>query len=139
MSFDKSMLEANVRAIAAQFPDRIYQQSKKTGSGPSCLYVRDGKPDCLIAQGAFMAGMDIDTLAAFDAVAIDALGKVDMLTYLGAVADSAIEDSGAEHVFKPYGFTAIELDWLKRVQQLQDAEFPWGEAVRMADEGELIP
>lgn len=120
MSFDKSMLEANVRAIAAQFPDRIYQQSKKTGSGPSCLYARDGKPDCLIAQGAFMAGMDIDTLLEFDA------------------ADQ-YEDSGAEHVFKQFGFTAIELDWLARVQQLQDDGCPWGEAVRMADEGELIP
>lgn len=122
MSFDKSMLEANVRAIAAQFPDRIYQQSKKAGSGPSCLYVRDGKPDCLIAQGAFMAGMDIATLAYFD-----------------AIADGAIEDSGAEYVFEPYGFTTIELAWLKRVQQLQDDGVPWGKAVRMADEGELIP
>jgi hypothetical protein len=122
MSFDKSMLEANVRAIAAQFPDRIYRQSKKAGSGPSCFYVRNGKPDCLIAQGAFMAGMDIDTLASFD-----------------AVSDGAVENSGAEYVFKPYGLTAVELDWLKRVQQLQDDGFPWGKAVQMADEGELIP
>lgn len=124
MSFDKSMLEANVRAIAAQFPDRIYQQSKKTGSGPSCFYVRNGKPDCLIAQGAFMAGMDIDTLASFDAV-------LDL--------DDGVENSGAEYVFKPYGLTLVELAWLKRVQQLQDDGVPWGKAVRMADEGELIP
>lgn len=129
MSFDKSMLEANVRAIAAQFPDRIYQQSKKTGSGPSCLYVRDGKPDCLIAQGAFMAGMDIDTLLEFDAIE-------DRMT---EDPDAEYMDSGAEYAFKPYGLTAVELDWLKRVQQLQDDGVPWGKAVRMADEGELIP
>lgn len=129
MSFDKSMLEANVRAIAAQFPDRIYQQSKKTGSGPSCLYVRDGKPDCLIAQGAFMAGMDIDTLMEFDAIE-------DRMT---EDPDAEYMDSGAEYAFKPFGFTEVELAWLKRVQQLQDDGVPWGEAVRMADEGELIP
>jgi len=119
MVFEKSMLEPNVRALAAQNPDRIYQQSTKTGSGPSCFYVRNGKPDCLIAQGAFMAGMDIGTLLEFDAA-------------------DRYEDSGAEHVFKQFGFTAVELDWLKRVQQLQDDGVAWGKAVHIADEGELI-
>lgn len=117
MSFDKSMLEANVRAIAAQFPDQIYH-GDLSSTGPSCVYVRNGEPDCLIGRAAHLAGMSIDELSAFD---------------------REVEDSGAEYVFEPYGFTTIELAWLKRVQQLQDKGFMWGEAVRMADEGELIP
>jgi hypothetical protein len=108
--FDPKRLVAEVRALAAEKPDYVYQLQSK---GPSCVYVEKGVGSCIVGQAALRAGMDLEELSK---------------------KDSDEEDTSVSVQFEDYGLSAEELLWLSKVQHSQDTQFPWGAAVARADD-----
>ncbi len=106
---------AAVRDVAAKNPSFIYLNAALMGAdGNFCVYVKDGDPSCLIGQALWKLGL-ID--AALEADDFNAVGADDLLRSL-PIGDSLDPN---------------EIEWLTRVQEMQDAEKPWSEAVEWAD------
>lgn len=105
-------LVAAVREVAAEKPDHVYQ----TPANGTCAYVLDGQPSCIVGQAAWRLGL-ID--GSFEKhIEENTAGVTTFLRYLGAAMD---EDNEYEREF------------LDAVQEKQDQEVAWGEAVELAD------
>jgi hypothetical protein len=94
-----------VRAKAAELPSHVYQGE--------CVYVKDGKPGCLVGQGLWAIGL-IGAWFGF--------GTTD--NYLNIRGVNRRND---------WGFDEAEIEWLLRVQRRQDDGMDWGTAVHDAD------
>lgn len=66
LTYDRAVELA--REVVAEFgEDYVYPQDHKVAespsSVPSCVYVHDGKPSCLVGQILYRHGVDLDDLA----------------------------------------------------------------------------
>lgn len=98
---------AEVRKVAAANPDYIYERVE---GSPNCVYVRDGKPSCLIGHALWNLGLiDIHLPADLNYGGIHRLAPE-----LNIWLDDA------------------ELTWLMSAQSAQDTRKTWAEAVEYA-------
>ena len=109
MSEDGQKLIAAVRAVAAEQPDLVYTDA--------CQYVvKDGpgeyRPGCLIGHALWRLGM------------------IDSFWY----GDSSRNISQITALTKEFRLDTEEAYWLGVAQDEQDAQEPWGVAVRAADD-----
>lgn len=111
-----------VRAKADAQPDFVYERPTPRSGGfplnllPSCVYVHEGRPSCLLGRAMWDAGL------------IDA-SMENLNTNYSAFVQGA-------HDIAPRleELTADEWFWLECVQSNQDSGTAWGVAVRWADE-----
>jgi hypothetical protein len=101
-----------VRRKAAEQPDFVYGPPIAAGGAPSCFYVQNGQPSCLIGQALFESGV-------IDASIENVSHNVANVSGLAEILDLPID--------------ADELRWLSIVQHQQDARTPWDTAVAIAD------
>lgn len=106
-------LVQEVRAVASELPDHI-------GKDPVvCLYVRQGRPSCLIGHALFRMGL---IEAGFEYTDLNSEG-------IETLAEKWFElDSDQDYA---------TLRWLSEVQVQQDNGLRWADAVREADEQPL--
>lgn len=102
------------RKVAAANPDFVYEPVKAIGGGSRCMYVRDGKPSCIIGHSALEAGL-IDP--SFEN---NSYNDLDVMALLGHLGISKVEH--ADRV------------WLEAVQEAQDTGQTWREAIESADQ-----
>lgn len=102
--FGQRLIE-EVRKVAAENPDLDYKAP--------CLYVKAGKPSCLIGQALWRLGV-IDADFEQDSSNVDGMRGV--LDRLSLRVDGS------------------ELEWLCDVQNAQDTWATWGGAIKYADE-----
>lgn len=129
MKIDPAQLKEQVRALAKEYPDRIYND------GPDrCKYhlnnesaTGDGPPEqgCGIGVGLQRLGVPLDMLKRMDDI------------------DESSFDSQAPEIFAERVGLDIErdvevLEWLGHFQYFQDGAKSWGEAVKEADDLESI-
>ena len=87
----------------------------KAPYGDTCLYVREGKPDCLIAQALFAAGVPLSVIVRLD--------RCDSI--LSPQIHQRLANAGVQISDEAYStFYAA--------QHAQDSENSWGEALRQA-------
>ena len=114
MSVTGEKLIAHVRAHAAKSPAFTYTPCP--GPRAACVYVKEGKPSCLIGQALWDAGL------------IDA---------------SMEHECGNDYPFRDLaGYLDLDICteeklWLIDVQNYQDQSYPWGECVVGADMASL--
>ena len=114
----RSGLEA---LVAEKGEDFVYNKhSEGDAYGPSCRYVWNGEPDCIVGQLLARMGVPVDRLAKADG----ALG-VGTLGVGASILLCDLEEEGLVHVD----------DWkicigLNRVQSRQDGGYTWGEAIQ---------
>jgi hypothetical protein len=107
-----------VRKAAANNPSFVYSNPALSGmSGSFCVYVRDGKPSCIIGHALWDLGF-IDST--FEKNCLNTVGVDDVLSSLPALLDESMLDPN-------------EIQWLSHAQAGQDAEKPWADAVEWAD------
>lgn len=115
-------LIADVRAVAAERPDHIYEKpnvGSDIENARTCVYVWNGKPSCLIGQGLWRGGL------------IDALFADEEMNYEGILH---LADSDWWTNIKEYAsLSDREVAWLRDAQRVQDAGEPWGAAIVEAD------
>lgn len=112
IDFTVSELEAQVRAVVQENPNKTYKMADCDGTGnEGCLYFDlQGNPSCLIGQAFSRLGFTIDDFT----------------------ETSNFMDVGA--LLKLWaGTPESESKWLVNVQGKQDDGFNWGYAVRYAD------
>lgn len=104
------------RIIATRGDDFVYNPPRLANG--TCQYVWDGEPDCLIACYLMDLGLPAE---AFDTEQVKGI-------------DDLILDGNLEE----YGFTVepSAMYALARLQNLQDDQYPWGDAYRMTFEYE---
>lgn len=108
-----SELEAEVRAVAAEHPDFVYEMPLIDGVNNGCVYFdEDGSPSCLIGQGLARLGFNAEDFShdGNNGMAID-----DLLSHWNLASLS-------------------ESRWLSDVQMIQDDGENWSYAVRAADD-----
>lgn len=97
-----------VRQKAAETPEFVYGAPDDVRA---CVYVRDGKPSCLIGQALWGAGV-IDC----------SISRHDNADVFSVLADRW-----------RLGIDVAEVSWLRKVQRRQDDGVAWGSAVAQAD------
>lgn len=113
----QSIIDA-VRKAAANNPSFVYSNPGLSGmDGNFCVYVKDGKPSCIIGHALWDLGI-ID--AELERHSFNCVGVDDVLSWLSAMPGGPELDSN-------------EISWLSHAQAGQDAEKPWAEAVEWAD------
>jgi hypothetical protein len=112
----QSIIDA-VRKAAANNPSFVYSNPGLSGMSGNCVYVRDGKPSCIIGHALWDLGF-IDS--ALEKDFLNAVGVDDVFCWLPALQDEPMLDPN-------------EISWLSHVQAGQDAEKPWADAVEWAD------
>ncbi len=110
-----SALVAAVRALADEFPNRVYR------SQGFCMYRRSKQDDgtmsgCIIGEGLRRTGVSTSGL-----------------DRMGEMGESSIDRWFAKH-----GIVGNEAAWLNEVQQAQDSNFSWQKARKIADE-KILP
>lgn len=115
----KSQLIAEIRAIAAEFPDRTYVFLQETPGRAICLYAPVGlNPDgCVVGFALYRLGVRRELLAKVDATLSPGWGRSGPRLVLDGVCTPA----------------ALESTWVRNAQQVQDAGGTCSEAVRSAD------
>lgn len=111
---DLTALEAEVRRLAADDPNRVVD----------CKYTfttEDGavEPLCIFGHALVALGVPVRDLVPWDDASFNAPGVANQITdVVPAIAPAVVgEDS-----------------WFSKVQEIQDADQPWGDAVRWADD-----
>lgn len=103
-------LELLEAAVAERGADYVYPRTFD-GTGPSCVYVRGGKPACLVGLAMTKAGVPIEQLAGWD-------------TRFESDAHSVLVDDG---------LAAVDVaEMLAAAQSVQDDGGTWGEALDAA-------
>lgn len=103
-------LEALVDEKGEEF---VYVKNDDDG-GPTCRYVRNGEPDCMIGQFLAKAGVPLERLVQADG---------------GVIAKTLLEDLRAEGVVS---ITDKGINALQAAQGRQDRGYPWGVALNAA-------
>jgi hypothetical protein len=85
-------------------------QDNPTQTVTDCVYVRDGKPCCLVGQGLWAAQLIHEEFESSN-------HNFDNITSIGAA----------------FGLDNAEVEWLSEVQANQDGRSPWAVAVSKAD------
>jgi len=105
-----------VRRLANERPNFVYNRPE-FGSGPApCRYVHDGQPSCLVGCAAWNLGLINATI---ESTSMNVGGVVVLNDELG------------------FGLSNEHVDWLSTAQSLQDDGATWATAVESADE--VIP
>ena len=115
ITFDMA-LEALNAAVEEKGADYVYE-----GEGTFCAYVASDQPSCIVGNALHRLGVSIPTLVEMDHC---------------TVGGEAISSRKILEVLEGSGFI-LDNDavmFLATAQVLQDAEIPWGDAVRMARE-----
>lgn len=122
-------------AVETRGEDYVYGYDPETPVG--CVYVRSGKPSCLVGEIFHRAGVDIETLAKMDdSAAMDEAAEACGwgTGEVGPTGDVGIDDwipwlpgLGIDVVGKN---TAI---YLRNLQREQDQGTPWGAALARAE------
>jgi hypothetical protein len=116
MTFSAEDVVAQVRALAQEWPEHVYEPpAGPVDSGNRCSYLvgSDGH-GCIVGQALLRLGVNPD-----------ALSRVEGQEAATAVSEVAHLDASNDWP---------ELDWLNHVQEAQDERKPWGVAVAAADE-----
>lgn len=102
-----------VRELAAANPDYVYKMPD-TGY---CQYTFNGQGSCIVGQAYLELGVPVERVESWD---------------FGSEGRPLGADQLVEREYDDYSLT--DKEWLDNVQGFQDADKPWGEAVRKADE-----
>lgn len=112
-----------LRRLGQAYPDRVAK---------CCLFGPDGKiPECIVGHAFINVGVEV----AMDADSEPGL-DANLVTPDGLVVGHSSDTIEMMH-FKKIGLrqpTEKQLRWAFDVQSAQDSGYPWGEAVRSADE-----
>jgi len=111
-------LELLRQAVALKGADYVYKPSDLETTDLNCVYVRDGRPACLVATALHVAGVPISVLSDMDA-AFHVIGDTSF--------DVVCSTPGLPSFITP----AVEV--LRAAQQLQDSGMPWGHVVDVAE------
>lgn len=100
--------------------DFVYQERQLTADSASrCVYVHDGKPDCIVGQFLAAQGIPLERLEKADEACFNSGAPAAML--LGQLEDENLVQAESR---------AVEI--LRVAQSLQDLGRPWGAAVEAA-------
>jgi len=118
-----SEVVAQVRRLAAENPDFVYEKvkSKSSEDSPKCLYTHNGKGSCIIGQA----------ILAVDDSLYSKLADYDEGLIFGYSATIVVHDLYPEEFKKAQG--EMYAKWLHLVQRKQDDGWTWEEAVGYAD------
>jgi hypothetical protein len=105
---DDEVINAVTRLVEAS-PEFVYESPVET----ACVYVFDGAPSCLVGQAFAAVGVPLDTLEDFD---INDDSGLFASTSASTVADNL-------------GLTERTAFFLEAVQQRQDVQAPWKDAL----------
>lgn len=108
-------LVQKVREQAQAHPDKVYRKDPEVNSGSACVYAHSKEPGCIIGWALHDLGWSLDDLRTLDD--FDDAGIVDLVDD-GNIPGVTLDQAG--------------VDWLSRVQSLQDSGERWGEAVAQA-------
>lgn len=128
-----------VREIAAAQPDYVYRPQpdyvyRQGATIPTCVYVEpddDGnlRGSCLIGRALVALGIDTKRLAERDNSGDIAIGwLLSELVFAGEVVRWWVDD------VEPPWHRNPKVMWLRLVQNHQDGQRTWGDAVALADE-----
>lgn len=112
MKITTAELWDEVVKVAAENPDYVYE-NKGTGLGPSCAYVADGKPSCIVGHALYRLGVPIETVADFDNYGVFEYVVDNRSDLIDASNDST--------------YRAVAM-----AQTMQDEKHPWGASVAEA-------
>lgn len=107
---------AEVRRIAAENPDFIYENSVGCAYGRRDADTGEVVPDCLIGHAFYALGVSGETLAEW-----------------GGADSPKVSELIMRH-YTPGLVTSRESIWLEEVQSGQDNNLPWIAAVSVADQ-----
>jgi hypothetical protein len=112
---DAAELQAAMREMADENPNKIYKKAFIDDGVPVCAYFdEDGCPSCLVGQGLSRLGLTMESVKGHNT---DGTGD---LIKAGIIVDA--DDALAE--------------WLENAQSYQDTGFKWSEAIGAADNQE---
>jgi hypothetical protein len=126
----KALVEVT-RKIAEARPDHVYEQFEYLPPGDdhpymTCLYVRNGEPDCLIGHGLVALGVDP---ASIEGPEFDAIGSMwehpESVPMIEWDNEGELDSDGVPP----------EINWLAIAQSAQDDGYSWGDAIKIADRG----
>ena len=101
------------KAVAERGED-FKSQMRQVEIRVSCIYVWEGKPDCLIGVALHLAGWSIEELAKYNSRPVDLLPA----RFPGRLSEDAVTI-------------------LRKAQSVQDQGWPWGQALENAKEAIL--
>lgn len=112
-------------------PEEFLYDDETETYKPSCEYVRDGAPSCLVGHVLADLGLPLDTLRKYD----ETPGGTGAYTLIrDLLAEGAIEIEGFDG--RDYGLARQPVvNLLTDAQSHQDGGKPWGEAVALAQAG----
>jgi len=118
-----SEVVAQVRRLAAENPDFVYEKvkSKSSEDSPRCLYTHNGKGSCIVGQA----------ILAVDDSLYSKLSDYDEGLIFGYSATLVVHDLYPEEFEQDQG--EMYASWLNWVQRKQDDGWTWAQAVRYAD------
>lgn len=123
-AIDPVKLVADVRQLAAEQPDFVY-------SGPTpgtCFYFNaPDEPGCIIGHALAKQGMTWDDMSDDN--------ESDNHTDWATLASNVQRTARAEPIPLHDGWHSEDMHFLNLVQQHQDQQNPWAEAIRYADNG----
>lgn len=112
ITLDKA-IELAKAEIAKEGEDFVYEWRTQENGTTSCMYVYDGKPDCLVGRILHSLGVSLHELSKHE----------------GSSSYEVMENLDADGVLSPT-FDAIE--FLRILQAHQDQDESWGESLRLA-------
>lgn len=110
------------RALAEEKgPEFVYEQvvNQETGS-KRCVYVKDGKPDCIVGQYLASKGVPVERLKAADGASI--VGGINSLALINRLKDEGVVTASTDANL-----------FLSELQYRQDNDTPWMTAVNEAE------
>jgi len=105
-----------IKALVAEFGQDFVYTPRNTDRGDRCVYVHEGKPDCIIGRFLASVGVPIERL-------------MDADPGMGIPVRTLLDDLESEGVISTQGNLHF---FLGRVQAKQDRGLSWGEALKGA-------
>lgn len=107
-------IENEIRRIAAENPEYVYDEGDAAAWGQRCYYVRNGCGSCIVGRALANLGVPIERLEEADSRNGSGVRASTLLTELT-------------------GKSLVAARWVQYVQDRQDKGVAWREAVAQAD------